>query len=105
MNRSAGTVPHRVLLWGVLAPLLVGAAVPAVAAVALLWLLAGLGTIVVSLVVSAIGAADPGEDGDPAPVDDDEPVAVVREPAVIGRWWVRYDDDPNVAAARAGSWG
>jgi len=47
-------------------------------------------------VVTAMGVAvrrgDPGEDG------DDESVAG-------GHWWRLVDEDPNTAAARAGSWG
>jgi hypothetical protein len=104
VDRSTDPVSTRVLLWGVVAPLLVGSFVPVLSAAALVWLLVGLTTLMVQAVGSAVRRVDPGEDG--AAWDHDELDDVeVREPAVPGRWWSRTLEDPNTAAARAGSWG
>ena len=107
MDRSTDPVSTRVLLWGVVAPLLVGSFVPALSATALVWLLVGLATLKVQAVTSAVRPVHPGEHGTARDVDDlaapDDDA--VREPAVPGRWWSRAPEDPNTAAARAGSWG
>jgi hypothetical protein len=110
VDRSTDPVSTRVLLWGVVAPLLVGSFVPALSAAALVWLLVGLATLMVQAVASAVRRVDPGEDGAAWDVDDVDDLAAfddveVREPAVPGRWWSRPVEDPNTAAARAGSWG
>lgn len=106
MDRPTEPVSTRVLLWGVVAPLLVGSFVPPLAGVALVWLVVGLGTLLVQAVSGALRRVDPGEDGDDlhdlhALVDED----AVPVPALPGRWWSRAMEDPNTAAARAGSWG
>ena len=109
MDRSTDPVSTRVLLWGVVAPLLVGSFVPALSGTALVWLLVGLATLMVQAVASAVRRVDPGEHGTAWDADDVDDLAApddaVREPAVPGRWWSRALEDPNTAAARAGSWG
>ena len=92
MDRTADDpVSPRLLLFGVLTPLLVGGFVPALAGIATVWLFCGLGALVVTAMGVAVRRGDPGE-------DDEESVAG-------GHWWRLVDEDPNTAAARAGSWG
>ncbi|SCX56546.1 hypothetical protein SAMN03159343_3443 [Klenkia marina] len=119
MDRTAAPVSTRTLLWGVVAPLLVGSFVPALSGPALVWLLAGLATLFVQAASGAVRRADPGEDDgeddawdawearEAAAQDDPDGdrAAPVRVPAVPGRWWNRPLENPNTAAARAGSWG
>ena len=95
MDPRAYPAPHRVVLWGIVAPLLVGATVPELGGVALLWLVVGMATFVVSGLSRAVRAADPG--------DDDVVPAVVPDRGPRRR--THTLEDPNVAAARAGSWG
>ena len=103
MDRTTSTVSTRVLLWGVIAPLLVGSFVPVLGGIAMIWLLVGLGTLLVQAVQDAVQGVDPTEDDD---LDDlhDELAETVPVP-VPARWWNRRDEDPNLAAARGGSWG
>lgn len=118
MDRPSEPVSTRVLVGGVIAPLLVGSFVPVLSEVALLWLLLGLATLMVQAVGAAVRRVDPGEQtwddawddaqdtaGDDASGGHAADRAQVREPAVPGRWWHRTLEDPNTAAARAGSWG
>lgn len=119
MDRPTDPVSTRVLLWGVVAPLLVGSFVPALSGPALLWLVVGLGTLLVQAVSGALRRVDPGEDADDLRVADDLPDDLYEDlhqeldaahrpvpvPAAPGRWWNRPLEDPNTAAARAGSWG
>ncbi|MEI4273387.1 hypothetical protein TEK04_16825 [Klenkia sp. LSe6-5] len=108
MDRPADTVSTRVLLWGVVAPLLLGSFVPPLSALATLWLLIGLGTLVVQAVGALVRRADPGEDDVSTDLDDDlheQLRAALPVPTAPGRWWNRPLEDPNTAAARAGSWG
>ncbi|KQS56985.1 hypothetical protein ASG36_18515 [Geodermatophilus sp. Leaf369] len=89
---SDDPVSPRLLLFGVLTPLLVGGFVPALAGIATVWLFCGLAALVVTSMGVAVRRGDPGEDGD-------------EESVVGGHWWRLVDEDPNTAAARAGSWG
>ena len=101
MDRPTEAVSTRVLLWGVVAPLLVGSTVPALAAVAMIWLICGLLTLMLQAASGAVRRADPGEDD----ALYDGLGATLPAPAIAGRWWNRPAEDPNTAAARAGSWG
>ncbi len=101
MDRPTDTVSSRLVLWGVVAPLGVGSCVPPLAGVAMVWLICGLGLLVAQAINGVIRRIDPGEDEDlHAELGASLPV-----PAAPGRWWHRVAEDPNAAAARAGSWG
>ena len=102
MDRSTAPVSTRVLLWGVVAPLVVGSCLPPLAGLAMVWLLCGLDTLVAQAINGAVRRAGPGEDGDDL---HEELGATLPAPVVSGRWWNRPDEAPNTAAARAGSWG
>lgn len=104
MDRPTEAVSTRVLLWGVVAPLLVGSIVPPLAAVAMIWLICGLLTLMLQAAGGAFRRVDPGEDDETADLHE-ELGATLPAPVVAGRWWNRPDEDPNTAAARAGSWG
>lgn len=105
MDRPHDTLSTRTLLWGVVAPLLVGAFVPPLGGIAAVWLMVGLATVMVQAGLAAARRADPGEDHDQ--VDDlhEELAAALPAPVPSPRWWNRTLEDPNVEAARAGSWG
>lgn len=100
MDRPTEHVSTRIVLWGVVAPLVVGSCVPPLAGLAMLWLICGLGMLVAQAINGAIRRIDPGEDD-----LHEELGATLPVPASPGRWWNRPDEDPNTAAARAGSWG
>ncbi|SDP12005.1 hypothetical protein SAMN05660199_03202 [Klenkia soli] len=103
MDRSTSTVSTRVLLWGVVAPLVVGGFVPPLAGIAMLWLLVGLGTLMVQAIRDAVQGIDPTEDDESDDLHDE--LAAALPVPVPTRWWNRRDEDPNLAAARVGSWG
>ncbi|SDG35147.1 hypothetical protein [Klenkia brasiliensis] len=105
MDRPHDTISTRTLLWGVVAPLLVGALVPPLAGIATVWLLVGLTVTVVQAGLAAARRADPGEDHDQGDGLHEELAATLPAPVPSSRWWNRTLEDPNVEAARAGSWG
>lgn len=104
MDRPHDTFSTRTLLWGVVAPLLVGALIQPLGGLAAVWLMVGLATVMVQAGLAAARRADPGEDDQPEDLHD-ELAATLPAPVPSTRWWNRTLEDPNVEAARAGSWG
>ena len=100
MDRPHDTFSTRTLLWGVVAPLLVGTFVPPLGGIAAVWLMVGLAAVMVQAGIAAARRADPGEDD-----LHEELAATLPAPVPSSRWWNRTLEDPNVEAARAGSWG
>ncbi|MCO7218511.1 hypothetical protein [Klenkia sp. PcliD-1-E] len=100
MDRPHDTFSTRALLWGVVAPLLVGTFVPPLGGLAVVWLMVGLAAVMVQAGIAAARRADPGEDD-----LHEELAASLPVPVPSSRWWNRTLEDPDVEAARAGSWG